>query len=85
MLIFYFRKGHGFTLCKNLSFNKNLVQIQHIILNFDNLLQNLRGKKSQGQNFHFFLPYVESLSEFPKAFLQDSKFLSTLTTNIYYR
>lgn len=59
---------------KTLSFNKNLGLIL-IILNFDNLRQNLRQRELQGQNFHFSLPCVESLSKLPKAFLQDFNFL----------
>lgn len=71
MLILYFHKGHGSTLYRNVSFNKNLVWIQHVILNFDNLLQNLREKKKNHKDkiSIFSLPCVERLSKFPKAFL----------------
>lgn len=71
MLILYFHKGHGSTLYRNVSFNKNLVWIQHVILNFDNLLQNLREEKKNHKDkiSIFSLPCVERLSKFPKAFL----------------
>lgn len=76
MLILYLHKDHGFILCKNLSFNKNAVWIQYIILNFYNL--NLKERIIKTKS-HAFLPYVKSLSKFPKAFLQDSNLPTSLT------